>query len=167
LLPRGHAAPYHPGCHGSRAWAHHHPLLAWSCWGRAVVLSSSAQRRRFVGVGVLLGIGHTIVLLIEMVLVFLKLKQKKNHKWDREVTSPSPVGGHLVGHLCRRFRHRCRLDPDLVVAVVPVVAVPREPLVSSQFPFPSVRIVCLEILISRVKKVEKESLPERLRRQPF
>ena len=144
-------------------WSHHRPSLAWSRWGRAVVLSSSARRRRFVGVGVLLGVGHTIVLLVEMSLVFLKLKKKKNHKWDQEVTSPGPVGGHLVGPPRCHFRHRCRLDPDLVGAVIPVVAVPREPLASSQFPFPSVRIVCLEILISRVKK---ESLPERLRRQP-
>ena len=50
----------------------------WSCWGCAVVLSLSAQHCDFVGVGVLLGVGHTIVLLVEMSLVFLKLKKKKS-----------------------------------------------------------------------------------------
>ena len=81
-------------------WSHHCPSLAWSCWGCAVVLSSFAQRHHFVGVGVLLGIGHTIVLLIEMSLVFLKKKKKKNHKWDQEVTSPGPlVVTSLVPHV--------------------------------------------------------------------
>jgi hypothetical protein len=30
-------------------------------------------------VGVLLGVGHTLVLLVKTPLVFLKLKEKKNH----------------------------------------------------------------------------------------
>jgi len=107
---------------------------------------------------VLLGLGHTIVLLVEMSLVFLKLKKKKNHKWDQEVTSPSPVGGRLIGPLHHHFHCCCRLDPDLVVAVVPVVVVPCKPLMSLQFPFPSICVVCLEILIRRVKKVEKRKL---------
>jgi len=58
-------------------WSHHCPSLVWSHWGCAVVLSSSAWHHCFVGVGVLLGVGHTIVLLVEMPLVFLKLKKKK------------------------------------------------------------------------------------------
>ena len=45
----------------------------------AVVLSSSAWRRHIVLGGVLLGVGHAVVLLVEMSLVFLKLKEKRRN----------------------------------------------------------------------------------------
>jgi hypothetical protein len=81
--------------------------------------------------GVLLGAGRTVVLLIKTSLVFYRLNKKRTQKWDREVTSPGPVGGPPRP----RSRRCCHLGPVLVVAVVPVVAVPREPLMSSWFPF--------------------------------
>jgi hypothetical protein len=97
----------------------------------AVVLSSSARHRRVVVLGVLLGVGHCSTARRNVVSILKIEREKKTHRWDQEVTSPSPVG-HLVGPPHRHFRRRCHLDPT---AVVPVVAVPREPLMSSQFPF--------------------------------
>ena len=43
---------------------------------------------------------------------------------------PGPIGGHLIGPLHHHFCHHCHLDLNLVVAVVPVIAVPHEPLMS-------------------------------------
>jgi integral membrane sensor domain MASE1 len=72
---------------------------------------------RIVVVGVLLGVGRTAVLLVEMSLAFVKLKEKK--------LRATALPALLVGPPHLRFRRRCCLDPDLVVAVVPVVAAPR------------------------------------------
>jgi hypothetical protein len=68
-------------------------------------------------VGVLLGVGCTAVLLIERLLVFIKLKEKKLRVTTLLALSVGPP------HLC--FHCHCHLDPDLVVAVVPVIAAPR------------------------------------------
>jgi hypothetical protein len=45
-------------------------------------------------VSLLLGIGCIVVLLVEAPLAVLKLKKKKDHEGDREVTSPA---GLLTG----------------------------------------------------------------------
>jgi len=55
-------------------------------------------------VGVLLGVGHTVVLLIETSLVFLKLKEKKFTS-DQEVTSPDPVGWSPMSLLSLPLSH--------------------------------------------------------------
>jgi hypothetical protein len=40
---------------------------------------------------VLLGVGHSVVLLVERSLVLVKLKEKITHERDQEVTPPSPA----------------------------------------------------------------------------
>jgi hypothetical protein len=40
---------------------------------------------------VLLGVGHSVVLLVERSLVLIKLKEKITHEQDQEVTPPGPA----------------------------------------------------------------------------
>jgi hypothetical protein len=98
-----------------------HPLPTWFCGG-------SLQRCWpclpgvicAVVVGVLLGVGHIVVLLVETLLVFVKLKEKRNHKRDWEVSLLVPPSPSFLG-----LTHHC-LGPALVVAVVPDVVVPHK-----------------------------------------
>ena len=123
----GHATPHlPPGCHGSRAWALAGLITTSRLCGVIGVVAVSAWHHRIVVGGVLLGVAHCSP-AHRNVISILKLKEKKTHQWDQEVTSPNPVG-HLIGPPCRHFH---RLD---LMAVVPVIAVPCKPLVSSQFP---------------------------------
>ena len=97
---------YRLGCHGSHAWALlAGPVTAPCSRGDAGVVGL-VRLASFVLWLLLLGVGHTVVLLAETSLAFLKEK-KNNHERDREVSSlvpQSPLFLELTGRPCHRRR---------------------------------------------------------------
>jgi hypothetical protein len=72
--------------------------LGWCSLRIAAAGGGVAVVVRAVVIGMLLGVGRTVVLLVETSLVLLKLKGKKvTHKWDQEVSPPGPAAGLLFG----------------------------------------------------------------------
>jgi hypothetical protein len=71
-----------------------------------------------------------------IVSILKKLNEKITHKCDQEVTSPGTISGLLISPPRPLSHPCCHLGPILVVAVIPVIAVPPEPLMLSWFPFP-------------------------------
>ena len=110
----------------------------------AVVGGSVAVVGCAVVIGVLLGVGCSPACRNITSAPKNEIRIKITHEWDREVLPPSPAGDLFFGlpvpvvvaPLGCRSRCRCRLGPVLVVAIVPIVAAPRETLVLSWFPFP-------------------------------
>ena len=72
-------------------------------------------------IGVLPGVGCTVVLLVETSLVLLKWKEKITQEWDRKVLPPSPATGLLFGPPYPPLWHR------LAVALVAVAALVLSP----------------------------------------